>query len=169
MAANVDHRVDSARSAMRPASRHRDAPLCKCRLRLGRVVPVVLGSHQRRPSSWSRHIRVVFTRTTGLDQQHSHRGICGQAIDDHASGRAGADDDVVGVLSQVSSFQSPVSAFSPRSSVLRLRSPVLSLSLLTRIPNPESRIPSPEPREFRRVSASPAFRCSLWWPGRSVA
>ena len=82
---------------MHLAARERDAPVLQAGIGLGRVAPVELRANQRHPLARSRDGRVVVVGPAGLEQQHARRRIRRQAVGQHASGRAGADDDEVEV------------------------------------------------------------------------
>ena len=93
-AAHVQHRVHRARAAEALAARDVQRAAVYVRLGLGRVVPVELGvelvGERRRDLDVQRAVAPA-----GLEQQHAHRGVLRQAVGEHASRRARADDHVV--------------------------------------------------------------------------
>ena len=92
--AHVEHRVHRARAAERLAARDEQRASVDVRLGLGREVPVELGVELLREGRRDLDLqRAVLA--AGLEQQHAHRGVLGEAVGEHAAGRAGADDHVV--------------------------------------------------------------------------
>ena len=93
-AADVEHRVHRARAAERLAARDVQRATVDVRLGLGREVPVELGvelfGERRRDLDLQRAVLAA-----GLEQQHAHGRVLGQAVGQHAAGGAGADDYVV--------------------------------------------------------------------------
>ena len=98
LAADVDEPVDGRRTAQHLAARGVDAPAVERRLRLRLVRPVhVQVVEQLAVAERNVDPRVGVARA-GLEQQHLAPPPLGEAIGEHAAGRAGADDDgVVGV------------------------------------------------------------------------
>ena len=99
-AAHVEHRVHRARAAEALAARDVQRAPVDVRLGLGREVPVELGvelvGERGRDLDVGRAVPAA-----GLEQQHADRRVLGQAVGEHAAGRAGADDHVVKPLHEV--------------------------------------------------------------------
>ena len=94
ISADVDHRVHRRRAAQHLAAGQVPAPEVQPGLGIGQVVPVPLGLEQLPESRRNVDLQRGIGRT-GLDQGHPHVGIFTQPGREHASGRAGPDDDVV--------------------------------------------------------------------------
>ncbi len=94
MAAHVHHAVDRGRAAQHLAPRPFDAPPVQPRLRRGLVVPVrrlmPVGNPRQQRDAEER----VAVAAPGLDQQ-DRSAVRAEPVGEHASGRTGADDDVV--------------------------------------------------------------------------
>ena len=94
-AANIDHGVHRARAAEHFSARQIDALAGEAGLRLGRVVPVELRFEELREGGGNMDF-LSAVRAAGLDQRHMNRRVFREARGEHAAGRAGADDDIVG-------------------------------------------------------------------------
>ena len=95
LAPHVEHAVDGARSAERAPPRYRDPPPVDAVLGLGLEAPVVAAVvHQLREADRDRYPRARVPAAR-LQQQHALRPVLGQPAGEHASRRAGTDDDVV--------------------------------------------------------------------------
>jgi hypothetical protein len=95
MAAGVDHRVDRAAASQRLAAWLITAAAAQALLRDGLEPPVVdPPGNQQRDAQGHADQRVAIV-PAGLEQAHGDRRILGQARGEHASGRPGADNDVV--------------------------------------------------------------------------
>ena len=95
LAAHIQQAVDRARSAQHFAARLKHLPAVQARLGLGLVHPVD-GFFLEQFSVAERHVDPeIGVLRSGLQQQHGMLAVGAQAIGEHASGRAGADDDVV--------------------------------------------------------------------------
>ena len=94
VAADVDHRVQRGGAAEHAAAREVDAAAVERGLGLGCEVPVEgrlveLGEGDRDVQA------VLGVRRAGLDEADGAVRVLGQAVGQHAAGRAGADDHVV--------------------------------------------------------------------------
>ena len=97
VAADVAHAVDQRGAAQPLAAPALHAPVAHVRLGFGLVGPVVAPPLQREGQR-RRHLGAEVepvVRAAGLEQQHLHVGVLGQARGEHVAGRTGADDDVV--------------------------------------------------------------------------
>ena len=111
LAADVDQPVDRARSSEHFAARPQHAPPTQFGERLGLEHPGDL---------WVEDVSVepggdvdprIAVLTTRLQQQHAGSAVGGQAVRQHAAGRAGADNDEV-------EFSSILHSCSPRNPIL---------------------------------------------------
>src|SRR5438094_5111006 len=95
LTAHIEQAVDRARTAEHFSARLEHLPAVQSRFRLGLVHPVD-GFFLEQFSIAERHVdpEIVILRS-GLQQQHGMFAVGAQAIGEHTSGRAGADDDVV--------------------------------------------------------------------------
>src|SRR5205823_9859444 len=95
LAADVDEAVDRRRAAQHLAARREDAPAAERGLGLRFVRPIDIGAGEELAVA-ERHMdpemRVARPR---LDEEHARTVILGEAVGEHAPGRARADDDVV--------------------------------------------------------------------------
>jgi hypothetical protein len=92
---DIEQTVDRTRSAQDLAARLKHASPVQSRLRLGLVHPVD-GFFLEQPAISERHMdSEVGILGASLEQQHRILSVRAQAIGQHASRRAGADDDVV--------------------------------------------------------------------------
>ena len=100
LAADVDQAVQGGRAAQHPAARPDQPAVVQVGLRLGQVVPAQrrvvhgLGVADRQVNPG------VGVAVAGFQQQHAHAGVLAEPGGDDATGAAGADDDVVGLLGQ---------------------------------------------------------------------
>ena len=95
LAAHIQQAVDRTRTAEHLSARLEHLPAVQSRLRLGLVHPVD-GFFLEQFSVAERHVDPeIGVLRSGLQQQHGMLAVGAQAIGEHASGRAGADDDVV--------------------------------------------------------------------------
>jgi hypothetical protein len=93
--ADVDQTVDRAGAAEDTPSRNLDVPVVHPRLRLGLEHPVDLAVEHDLAET-DRHVDPgIAVAPAGLEEQHAMRAGLGQAVGQHAPGRARADDDVV--------------------------------------------------------------------------
>ena len=108
LAPHIEQAVDRARTAEHFSARLEHLAAVQSRLRLGLVHPVD-GFFLEQFSVAERHVDPeVAVLRSGLQQQHGVLAVGAQAIGEHTSGRAGADDDVVEFGSSCScSFVSP--------------------------------------------------------------
>jgi hypothetical protein len=95
LAAHPERAVDGGRTAERLAARKEDGAPVHARPRLGLEAP----SEARVPeglqeAGGGEDVRVAVGPAR-FQQQHARGGVGGQAVRQHAAGRAGADDDVV--------------------------------------------------------------------------
>ena len=95
LAPHIQQAVDRARTAEHFSARLEYLPAVQSRLRLGLVHPVD-GFFLEQFSVAERDVdpEIAILRS-GLQQQHGMFAVGAQAIGEHTSGRAGADDDVV--------------------------------------------------------------------------
>ena len=95
LAAHIQQAVDRARSAQHFSARLENLPAVQARLRLGLVHPVD-GFFLEQLSVAERYVDPeIGVFRSGFQQQHGMLAVGAQAIGEHASGRAGADDDVI--------------------------------------------------------------------------
>ena len=94
VAAEVDHRVDRARSADDLAAREVQAAAPEPRLRLAVEIPVDAGLEQHREGRRHGDLRLGVL-TAGLEQRDPDVGILAEPRRDHAACRSRADDHVV--------------------------------------------------------------------------
>ena len=95
LAAHIEQAVDRTRAAEHFSARLEHLPAVQSRLRLGLVHPVD-GFFLEQFAVAERHVDPeIGVLRSGLQQQHGMLAVGAQAIGEHASGRAGADDDVV--------------------------------------------------------------------------
>ena len=95
LAPHVEHPVDRARPPERPAARDGDPPPVDVVLGLGLEAPVVAAVvHQPGEPDRHRDPRACVLAAR-FQQQDPLRRVLGEPVGEHASGRAGADDDVV--------------------------------------------------------------------------
>jgi hypothetical protein len=95
LAAHIEQPVDRTRSAQNLAAGLKHAPAAETGLRLGLVHPVD-GFFLEQPAIAERDVDPeVGILWTGFEQQHRMLAIRAQSVGEHASGRPGADDDVV--------------------------------------------------------------------------
>ncbi len=97
VAALEDHAVDAARAAEHLAARVIDAPAVHVRLRLGAVAPVVEAIADRERQRRG-HVDVdvpAVVRPSRLQHEHAGARVLAQAVGQHASRGAAADDHVV--------------------------------------------------------------------------
>ena len=95
LASHVEHAVDRARSPESPAARDGDPPPVDVVLGLGLEAPVVAAIvHQLGEADRDRDPGACVLAAR-LQQQDALGGVLGESIGEHASGRAGTDDDVV--------------------------------------------------------------------------
>ena len=85
VAADVDHRVDRRRAAEHLPAREVDAAVVHERLVDRRVVPVLRGPVESRERR-GQVDQIVRVRSAGLEQQHVHVRVLGQAVGKHAAG-----------------------------------------------------------------------------------
>ena len=93
--AHIDHGVDRGGAADHLAARIVEAAAVEPFLRLGLEHPVRAGIADGEQIADRDVEPDPVVLAAGLQQQHAHGRIGGQAICQHAAGRAGADDDVV--------------------------------------------------------------------------
>ena len=95
LAAHIQQAVDRARTAEHFSARLKHLAAVQSGLRLGLVHPVD-GFFLEQFAVAERHVDPeIGVLRSGLQQQHGMLAVGAQAIGEHASGRAGADDDVV--------------------------------------------------------------------------
>ena len=95
LAPHIEQAVDRARTAEHFSARLEHLPAVQSRFRLGLVHPVD-GFFLEQFSVAERHVDPeIGILRSGLQQQHGMLAVGAQAIGEHASGRAGADDDIV--------------------------------------------------------------------------
>ena len=95
MAARIAHAVDRGRTAEHLATRERQLASAAMGVGLALESPVELRRHHRgRPRNRQFQERMPVA-AAGFEQQHIAVTILGEAVGQHAAGRAGADDDVV--------------------------------------------------------------------------
>ena len=95
LAAHIEQAVDRTRTAEHLAARLEHLPAVQSRLRLGLVHPVD-GLFLEQLAVAERYVDPeIAVLRSGLQQQHGVFAVGAQAIGEHASGRAGADDDIV--------------------------------------------------------------------------
>src|SRR5436305_11863440 len=95
LAANVKQAVDRARSTEHFAARLDDLPVVQLRLRLGFVEPIDLGIVEQLAVAERDVDPHVAVMAAGLEQQDAIPAGFGQAVGEHATGGAGADDNVI--------------------------------------------------------------------------
>ena len=95
VAANVEQAVDGARSAEHLAPRPVETAAAKSRARLGLEHPVGARIVHRLEVADRNMDPDVAVVAAGLEQEHAGASVGGQPVGQHASGRAGADNDVV--------------------------------------------------------------------------
>ena len=95
LAAHIEQAVDRARSAQHFAARLEHRPPVEAGLGLGLVHPVD-GFFLEQLAVAERHVDPeIGVLRAGLQQQHRMFAVRAQPVGEHASGRSGADDDVV--------------------------------------------------------------------------
>ena len=95
LTAHIEQAVDRARTAEHFSARLEHLPAVQSRFRLGLVHPVD-GFFLEQLSVAERHVDPeIGILRSGLQQQHGMFAVGAQAIGEHTSGRAGADDNVV--------------------------------------------------------------------------
>ncbi len=95
VAAHVEHAVDRGRSAQHLAARRGQTAVVQGGDRLGGVAPGH-ARHEHGLQEAERHVDVgVAVLAAGLDHQHADVLVLAEPLGQHATRRAGADDDVV--------------------------------------------------------------------------
>ena len=95
LAAHIKQAVDRARSAQHFSARLEHLPAAEARLRLGLVHPVDRLFLEQLAVA-ERHMDPdIAVLRAGLEQQHRMLAVRAQPVGEHASGGAGADDDII--------------------------------------------------------------------------
>src|SRR5262249_27921 len=95
LAANIEKPVDGARAAQNFPARLDDAPVVDLGFRLPAIEPVHLGIGEQVAVTERDVNPDVAVVTAGFEQQNALAARGGQAIGEHAAGRASAYDDVI--------------------------------------------------------------------------
>src|SRR6201987_2354643 len=95
LAAHVEQAVDRTRSAQHFAARLDDLPVVQLGLRLGLVQPIDFGIVEQLAVTERNVNPDVPVVAAGFDKQHPMAAGFGEPVGEHATGRSGADDDVI--------------------------------------------------------------------------
>ena len=98
LAADVQHGVDRARTAQHLAARNRQAPVAGARLGLRVEAPVDAWAVDHLPEADGHMDEGMPITGAGFEQQHAVARVRAKPVGQHATGGAGADDDVVELL-----------------------------------------------------------------------
>ena len=103
LAADIDHAVDRRGTAEHLAARPKHAAIAGARIGLGLVAPIDRGVGEGLAKTERNVDPAVAVLAAGLEQEHAHRRILAEPRRDCAPGRAGADDDKIGLNDVISS------------------------------------------------------------------